>query len=468
MLQKKELMEKTLNKKHSMLDGNILKSMLYFSIPILLINILNQFYTLADSKIIGVFVGLDAYAAVGASIALINLFDGITINLSYGFSIFLSTKFGARNLSEVKQVSSISHILMAICAVVMVVLELVFSESILTLLKTPPEIFDGALSYCTILFLGTPFVAFFNLYANNLRAVGDSKSSLYILFVSTILNIVLDIVCISVFNLGIEGAAIATVFSQGISLLLVFIRQRKKAPEINFTFKKIKESFKFVPNLLKLGASVASLSLLVHLGTISLQYAINNLGYNTIVAHTSGRRLDVIFMIPLQTISSTVAVFVAQNYGMRNFDRIKKGIGVAIKVGFVWNIISVLAVIFFGRGLVIWLTGVDTLEIIDQGFLYLLVNVCSMAVLNLLFIYKSALIGFNQSLITIVIGVIEFSVKLGLVVAFTSIFGYLTVIVAEPIAWVFMTIVEIFYYNKIVKLKKLEFPTPLNQVNFID
>ncbi|MEG2002920.1 MAG: MATE family efflux transporter [Clostridia bacterium] len=449
-------MNKTLNKKYDILEGNILKALIHFAIPILLINILNQFYTLADSKIIGVFIGLDAYAAVGASVALINLFDGITINLSYGFSIFLSTKFGAKNMADVKRVSSASHVLMAICSVVMLVIELTFTKAFLTFLGTPAEIFDGAYRYCIIIFCGTPFVAFFNLYANNLRAIGDSKSSLYILLATTILNIVLDIIFITVFNLGIDGAALATVVSQGLSVIFVFLRQRKFASALTFTFKNLRSSLEFAPKLLKLGISVASLSILVHLGTISLQYAINNLGYNTIVAHTSGRRLDVIFMIPLQTISSAVAVFVAQNYGTGNFDRIKKGIATSIKIGFAWNVISSIIGIFVGRGLVVWLTGVDTPEIIDQGYLYLLVNVCSMFVLNLLFIFKQVLIGFNQSLITIITGVIEFSVKVTLVFALTSVFGYLAVIVAEPLSWVAMAIVEIIYYKKYVKSKTFQ------------
>lgn len=441
------------NGKANMLQGNILKALVSFAIPIFFINLLNQFYTLADSKIISVFVGLDAYAAVGASIALINLFDGITTNLSYGFSIFLSTKFGSKNFEDVKRVSTMSHILMLACSIIMVTLEMTLTKTILTLLNTPPEIFADAYRYCTLIFLGTPFIAFFNMYANNLRAIGDSKSSLYILFATTILNIVLDIVLISVFNLGIDGAALATVFSQGISVLFVVIRQNKISPMLNFSVSYVKSSVKFIPQLLRMGFSIASLSLLVHLGTITLQFAINNLGYNTIVAHTSGRRLDVIFMIPLQTISSCVSVFVAQNYGMKNFKRIKEGIFTSIKIGFVWNIVSTIAVLFIGRPLIIWLTGVDTPEIIDLGYTYLFVNVASMVVLNLLFIFKSAIIGFNQSLITIVIGVIEFSVKVFMVFAFTATFGYYTVIFAEPFAWVFMTVVELIYFFFLFKSK---------------
>lgn len=306
--------------------GRPLKIILLFSLPILIGNLFNMAYNIADTRIIGSFIGNDALAAVGSVSSLNDLLVFFMVGMANGFAVISATFFGMNNLEKVKKCFSHSILFGIIISFFILLACFLFMPGILNLLNVDSAHFDQAYTYICIVLVGLFFSTIYNILAATLRAIGDVYTPLIFLIIAVLLNIVLDLLFVVVFNLGVGGAAWATALSQFISVILCFIYTWVKYPLLRLQRADFKIDKLLSKKLLPAGFSMGLMSSIFAIGTVTLQTAINTLGTNTIVAHAATRKLTSLFMLPFNTLATAMATYTGQNFGAGKIPRIKEGL----------------------------------------------------------------------------------------------------------------------------------------------
>ena len=310
----------------NMTEGNSLKQILCFAFPLLLGNLFQQLYNLADSIIVGKTLGIDALASVGASGSLNFLILGFCIGLCSGFAIPVAQTFGAKEYSLMRRYVVNAMALAAGISIAFAVVTALFCRQILVLIRTPENILDGAYRYLIIIFIGIPFTVLYNLSAGILRSLGDSKSPFLFLAISTIINIIGDLVCILVFGMGVEGAAISTIVAQAISGICCVIYMKKRFTILKLDRQEEKLSAHRMKILLGMGVPMGLQFSITAIGSVILQSSVNTLGSTVVAAFTAGTKVEQFTMAPYDALSNTSATFCGQNLGARWIERIYKGV----------------------------------------------------------------------------------------------------------------------------------------------
>lgn len=310
--------------------GNPAKGMLMFALPVAFGNLFQLFYSLADTRIVGSTLGVEALAAVGATTSVSTLLIGFMNGLTNGFAILTAQRFGAGEQDEVRRFGALSFGLGILMSVCLAILSIAGLGPVFTLLNVPESLAENARIYITIILLGIPSAMAYNGCAGILRAVGDTKAPLAFLVLSSLLNVGLDLVFILQFHMGVGGAAWATVLSQTVSALLSFFYMWKTYPFFRFRWADFAPEKTRVRRLLSSGLSMALMMSLVFFGTLALQCAINTFGTNTIVAHTGARKITEFYMLPFSVMSVTMATYCGQNLGAGKEERIRQGVGCAL------------------------------------------------------------------------------------------------------------------------------------------
>lgn len=432
----------------NLLEDRVLKAILLFAIPILLSNIFQQLYNTADTMIVGNFLGDKSLAAIGASMAVFQLLIGFTLGMGNGMTIVVARNYGTKDEKLLKESVASTLVMGVIIVGVMMLIAHFFLKDLLVLLRTPEEILEETYTYISIItmFMGITFT--YNLVSGLYRAVGNSFMPLVFLIISSVLNIILDIVFIVFIGMGIEGAAIATVIAQSVSVVLSLIYMKVKLPILIPSTKHFKVDWKVYGEIVGQGLSMAMMYSLIFIGTIILQYAINDMGYLIIAGHTTARRVSSLFMMPLGTIATAVSTFVSQNKGADNRDRIIEGVRKGFEIVTIWSFIAIVAV-FLVSGLVMRvISGSDESLVIETGTRYLMWNVPFYIVLGPLFVIRFTLQGLGEKLIPLVSSFIELVLKFVFVIWVIPKLGYFGVILCEPIIWIFMVIQLIDAYRK--------------------
>ena len=427
------------------------KVIIMFAIPLMIGNIAQQLYNITDSKIVSLYVGTDALGAVGATGSISNFLIGLVNGLTQGFSIVAARHFGAKKEEELRRTVAGSIILVSIFTIVLTVLGIIMTNPVLRVLKTPDNLLDGATSYLSIIVMGLCFSALYNMSANILRAIGDSKRPLYCLFISIVLNIALDLLFAGKFGWGIKGAAYATIIAQAVCSIactvILFYSTKQVVPKRN-DFKLTVHEY---GELLTFGMSMALMGSIVNIGTIILQSAINSLGKTLVTAHISARRILDIMMVMVYTIGFAMTTYVSQNYGAMKYQRIKDGVRHSL---IMVTIISTVLVVFcfaFARPLVSWIASSDDNTIINNGELYLKTGVVFFYFLGPLFIFRCSMQGMGSRFVPILTSTMELVIKILSVLFLVPKTGYLGVALTEPISWVLMAIVLFFGYNSCIR-----------------
>ena len=437
-------------------QDNILKALILFAIPLFISNIFQQLYNTMDTVIIGNVLGDTSLAAIGACTAVYDLLIGFGLGIGNGLSIVVSRAYGSRDTELLKKSVAGSLVIGAIVTIVIMVISQLFLYPLLELLNTPADIIKESYSYISVitLFVGVMFA--YNLFAGLLRAIGNSVMPLVFLVISSIINIVLDLLFITQFNMGIAGAAIATVIAQGVSAVLCLIYIIKKCPIL---IPK-KEYFRVDKNLYKelagQGLSMGFMLSIVSTGTVILQTAINNLGYLTIAGHTAARKLNSFCTMPVATISLALSTFVSQNKGANQHERIRKGVKIANILAICWGGIISLVLLVSAPTLVKMISGSVEPTVINNGSLYLIINAPFYAVLGMLLNLRNSLQGLGKKVIPLLSSIIEFIGKCIFVALFIPSLKYIGVIICEPIIWCFMTVqlAYSFYKNPLIREHK--------------
>lgn len=435
----------------NMTEGNIFKNLIYFAIPVLIGNIFQQLYNVADTAIIGNILGDTALAAVGASAPVYGLITGFAGGLTNGFAVIISRYFGANNKSSLKQSISMTYILSGIISLIMTIVGILSISPLMTALKTPTEIIDDTTNYMRIIILFSTVTVAYNMIAGMMRAVGNSKTPLYCLIISTFVNIILDIIFIKNFDMGVTGAAYATVIAQIVSVILCFVYAVKKCNFLIFKKSDFVWNRELFSDLLSTGMSMGLMYAIVSIGSVILQGAVNSFGTSTITAHTSARKIDEIFMMPISTISMATATFVSQNFGAGKMDRVKKGIKYSIIISTIWSIISIFIVLFLRRPIIQALSGTNDNFIISTASEYVIWNISFFFVLGILLTLRTSLQSVGKKIVPITGSIIEFLLKIVAAAIIAPKLGYFGICILEPVIWVICALVVIIDYIVFIK-----------------
>jgi len=439
--------------KTDLLNGGILKSLLVFAAPLFFSNIFQQLYNTADIVIVGHILGETSLAAVGACTCLFELFIGFAIGIGNGFGIVAARSHGAGDGGLLKRTVAGALVSGGALSVFISVIASIFLMPILRLLKTPDIIIDEAYSYISILIMFVIVLFAYNLCAGLLRAIGNSVMSLLFLIISSMLNVALDILFITQFDMGVRGAALATVMAQGISAVLCIVYIIKKCPELipqrsHFRFDSL-----LYKELLGQGLSMGFMMSIVTLGSVVLQRVINSLGYLVIAGHIAARKLNSFCWVPLPSIAHALSTFVSQNRGANQLERIHKGVRYCNRISVAWGVFISIILFFISPLLIRLLSGSDETIIIENGTRYMRINSAFYLILGMLSNLRLSLQGIGQKIIPIISSIIEFAGKLIFAFLLVPVLGYLGVILCEPIIWCFM-FVQLsysFYNNPYIK-----------------
>lgn len=432
----------------------ILKALIIFAIPIFIANVFQQLYNTVDTMIVGNFLGDESLAAIGAGSAIFELLIGFALGVGSGLSIVSARCFGAKDEDTLKRSVAGSIVIGVILTIVIMIISQVCLYPLLELLGTPENIIDEAYSYISwiAMFVGVMFA--YNLCASLLRSIGNSVMPLLFLILSSVINVVLDLVFITQFHMGIKGAAIATVISQAVSAVLCLFYIYKKCPMLIPQRKHFHISASLYKELAGQGFSMGFMMAIVSTGTVILQMAINKFGYLIIAGHTTARKINSFCMMPASTLAMALSTYVSQNKGADQRDRIREGVRKANLLCIVWGVISTIIMAIGARPLVELLSGSSQATVIDNGALYLVINAPFYAVLGILLNLRNSLQGLGRKVIPLVSSIIEFFGKIVFVIVLIPFLDYFGVIICEPVIWCFMCLQLLYAFYRDPYIRK--------------
>lgn len=437
--------------------GSPAKLILLFTLPLVIGNVFQQLYSMADTLIVGRTLGVDALAAVGCTGSLVFLIIGFAQGLTSGFSIITAQRFGAGDMQGVRQSFIVSALLSTAVTVVLTALAVPFTRPVLEWMRTPPQIIDEAYKYIVVIYWGIVSAMLFNLLSNIIRALGDSRTPLIFLIVASLLNIGLDFLFILQFQMGVAGAAVATVIAQLASGALCLLYIVKRFPMLHLHREDWKIPREMVWQHLRVGLPMGFQSSIIAIGAIVLQFALNNLGATSVAAYTAAQKIDMVAVQPMMSFGITMATFAAQNYGAHNILRIRKGVRQCCAMSVAFSIVVGAVNILAGRWLVGLFVGSDQPQVTALAQTYLVINGAMYFVLALLFIYRYTLQGLGKSFVPTLAGVMELLMRTFAVVALSGWLSFAGACLANPLAWIGACVpLAAAYYAVLRRLSKEE------------
>ena len=436
-----------------MTKGEPFKLILWFSIPLLLGNIFQQFYSMVDTIIVGKILGTQALAAVGTTGPLNFLVLGFASGITSGFAVLVAQRFGAGDEKGMKKAVAAAVELALGFTVVLTLAATLGAKGLLHMINTPDDIFQGAYEYVVVIFGGLFTMMLYNILACFLRAIGDSKTPLYFLIISSVLNIVLDLVFIINFDMGVAGAAWATVISQGVSGVLCFVYMMKKYPMMHLSKEDwIADKWMYGRHLF-IGLPMAFQFSITAIGTVILQGALNLFGSAAIAAYTAACKVESLVTQPALSFGVTMANYSGQNLGADRIDRIKEGVAKCTVLTLAFAVLASLILTFFGESLTKLFIDGNQQEVVETAMIYLRICAIFFPFLNMIFVYRNMLQGVGKSFMPLMAGVFEL-IASG-VVSFTlpGWIGFTGICLAGPIAWMAAAIpLGITYFIEIKKM----------------
>lgn len=439
-----------------LLNGPIFKALVIFAVPLFISNVFQQLYNTVDTMIVGNYLGDSSLAAIGACTAIYDLLVGFALGIGNGLSIVTARSYGSGNHELLKKSVASSIVIGIISSLIITIIGTLCLYPLLKVLNTPIQIIKEAYSYISIITLFIIVMFAYNLCAGLMRAIGNSFMPLIFLVVSSCCNIVLDIFFITQLNMGVKGAAIATVISQGVSVILCIIYMLKKTKLLIPEKKHFVYDKELYKEMLGQGLSMGFMSSIVSCGSVILQYGINSLDTLIIAGHTVARKIYMFFNMPFTSMGMAISTYVSQNKGANKSKRIRDGMKIAYIYDVIMATIITIILIFGARPLVQFISGSKETVVLDNATTYLLVVGPFYAVLGILMQTRNALQGLGQKMLPLVSSIIELIGKIVFVVIFIPHFQYMAVIFCEPVIWVVMTIylVICLYINPVMKEAK--------------
>lgn len=419
-----------------MTRGRPLSVILLFFAPLVLGNLFQQLYSMADTLIVGRFVGVGALAGVGSTGSLSFLVLGFVSGVCSGYSIPVAQYFGAGNHQRMRRCVGNAVLQGAVIAALLTTVTVAGARQVLTWMDTPPDILEDAYLYIVIVFGGIPATMLYNFLSGVLRALGDSRTPLFFLVAAAILNVVLDLVFILCCGMGVAGAAWATILSQGVSGLLCLVYIWKKVPLLHLGREDLGWDREEQRRLALMGIPMALQFSITAVGTIIIQAAVNALGSGVVAAVTAGTKVQNLLMSPLETMGITMATYCGQNLGAERVDRVRAGLWASMKVCFLYCALACLVSCLWGGPFSrLFLTGEDTGVMVAQAARFLAVNGIFCPSLGLLLVLRNSIQGLGFGLPAMMAGVFELVARSAVAFCLVGPLGYLAICLANPAAW---------------------------------
>ena len=439
-----------------MTNGSPMKLILGFSIPLLFGFLFQQFYNLVDTLIVGRYLGVDSLAAVGSTGSVNFLIIGFCMGVCNGFAIPLAHKFGAGDEKGLREFMMNAIYLSAIFAIVMTVLTVCFCMPILRIMQTPENIINEAYSYIVIIFMGIPVTYLYNLVSGVIRSMGDSKTPVYFLLLSSALNIILDIVLIRFVQMGVAGAAWATVIAQFISGVGCVIYSYRKFTILHADASERRLNVSHMGTLCSMGVPMGLQYSITAIGSVILQSSVNTLGSNAVAAMTAGGKIGMFFCCPFDALGSTMATYAGQNVGARKVERLTSGLRAASILGIVYAIFAFGVLFYTGGSLAGFFVEGATPQIIADARQIIFFNSATYILLAFVNIVRFLIQGMGYSKFAIIAGVCEMVARTLVAWICVPLWGFTGACLASPIAWVFA---DLFlfpaYFHVLKKTKKM-------------
>ena len=435
-------------------QGNVAKLLLFFAFPTLLSNVFQQFYNLADTAIAGHILGDNALVAIGASSTVNSLVLSFAWGLNGGFGIIIAQCFGAKDFKKLKKSVAISLSINVLFSLIVCIFSIFMSRPMLHALNTPAARLNEANSYISVILVFIIVPMLYNLEAVILRSLGDSKTPLYFLIFSSVLNIILDYVLIKFTQMGVKGAAVATVLAQLLSVILCFVVILKNFKIIRLKKNDFHFSASLFKNMMSAGMAMAVMNSIFSIGSIIMQGSINALGEDIIAAHLGSRKVAEMFMQPLVTIGTACSTFVGQNYGALKIGRIKASIKYSTIYSLIWSVFTFFILWFFGGQIARLVTGSASQVVFDNTQMYLRINAPFYFVLGLLFTLRFSIQSVDRKMPPIISSSMELVSKIAAAYLFIPLWGYLGACIAEPLSWTLGAIYLLFVFKK--EFKRLD------------
>ena len=352
-----------------MTSGNIVRHIFSFALPLLVGNIFQQLYNTVDTWVVGNFVSNEAFSAVGTVGPIINMLIGFFMGLSAGAGVVISQYYGAKREEDVSRAVHTSVVMTLIIGAAFTFIGIGMTPIMLRLMKTPPEVLPESTAYLTIYFSGLMGLMLYNIGSGILRAVGDSQRPFYFLVVCAILNTVLDLLFVLVFQMGVEGVALATILSQGVSAILVMITLLRTGGCIRLSVKKLRLHFDMLQKIVRVGSPAALQMAVTAFSNIFVQSYINYFGADCMSGWTAYAKVDQLLFLPMQSISLASTTFVGQNLGRNQPERARQGVSVALKMALCATVIMMIPLLIFAAPIVSFFN--DKPQVIEYGAMLL-------------------------------------------------------------------------------------------------
>ena len=444
-------MRKTVNAEKNLTEGKILKTMLIFALPMIMGNLLQQIYNIADTMVVGRFLGAEALAAVGSAYTLMTFLTSVIIGLCMGSGAVFSIAYGAGNQQELKKSMWVSFVFVGIVTIIMNAAVFVWTEPILRLLQIPEEVYPLMHQYIRIIFSGILFVFLYNFFACLLRAVGNSVVPLWFLAVSSVLNIILDLWFVAGLGKGVEGAAAATVIAQMTAGLGIAVYTLWKVPVLRIEKQYMHMEKAILNRVMQYSVLTCAQQSVMNFGILMIQGLVNSFGTVIMAAFAVAVKIDTLAYMPAQEFGNAFSFFVSQNFGAKKYDRIRKASGMAVKVSVGFCLaISVIVWIFAAPLVEIFLTDPQP-AIVSAGVNYLHIEGAFYWGIGCLFLLYGLYRGIEKPVMSLILTILSLGTRVALayLLAPRPQFGVNAIWWAIPVGWILADLTGYIYYLKI-------------------
>ena len=429
-----------------MTKGNITGHLIAYAVPLVFGNLFQQLYHTVDSVVVGQFYGKEALAAVGAAGPIMNILTFLIVGLSLGASILMASYFGAKDYQDLKDEFATS---------VLSGISLAGSRLFIRLTQTPEEISAQASLYLQIISLGLIFTFFYNIFSAALRAIGDSRAPLYVLILTTVVNVFLDVFLVGICHLGVPGAAIATIISQAVSALALFVYIWAKVPLLRLGIRDLKLKTSMLKKTIDFSSISAVQQTILYVGRLLVQSGVNALGVDAVAAFNAVSIIDSYVLAPGDSLAASITTFSAQNLGAKEYDRIPKGLRKMLVIAEIYIILTAVVVLFCRHPLLgIFLKPNET-EALRQGMSYLVPMASFYFISGITNTFQGYYRGIGHLMITLFATLVQIPIRVVISYALFGRLGIQAVAIGTTIGWACMVVFELLMYRRYGRVEAL-------------
>lgn len=430
--------------------GSPFKLIISFAVPMFLGMLFQQFYSMVDTMIVGKLLGVNPLAGVGATSSVNFMVIWFCMGMCNGFAIPVAQMFGAKQDSRLRRYAANSTWLCIFFSIVITVLVVAFCRPMLYALRTPEEIFEYSYTYIVIIFLGIPCTFLYNMLAAIIRSLGDAKTPVVFLALSSGLNIGLDLICMMPLQMGVAGAAIATVVSQGVSGVVCLVFVKKKYQILQISRDEWKPDGQYIRHLCGIGIPMGLQYSITAIGSLVIQAAVNGLGAAAVAGVTAAQKISSFMTCPFEALGQTMAPYSGQNLGAGKIHRIGKGILAASAYGFIFSAAALPMMLLFGKRLTLLFLNEPNAEVVMYSYQFLMASCAGFALLTLVCVVRFAIQGMGFSGMAVSAGVLEMAARTIAGIFLVPVLGFAGICLSNPLAWLFADIflIPAFFHCK--------------------